>query len=112
MTEIMAAVGLLRGGDRSGARARLEAIWSRIADEPAWDIRALNPALCCTDAGAKRHSQALSIAAFMPSLHVNLGDDYFKLGDFARNKGHLASEHSFASALADDPYGPMIHIGR
>jgi hypothetical protein len=91
MTEIMAAIALLHGGDLSGARARLEAIWSRIADDPqpihectlshyladaqsdmadelAWDIRALNAALRCTDADAHRHSQALSIAAFMTSL--------------------------------------------
>ena len=47
----------------------------------------------------------------MPSLHVNLGENYFKLGDFARSKDHLSSARSFASKLADDAYGQMLRRG-
>src|SRR5262245_44694620 len=112
MGEIFAAIQLLQGGDRSGARTSLEAIWSRIAsnpepihectlshymadvqddiaDELAWDIRALEAARRCTDSDAKDHSQASSIAAFMPSLHTNLAEDYFKLGHLEQSRMHL-----------------------
>jgi hypothetical protein len=79
------------------------------ADELAWDIRALNAALTCTDADAQRHSTVSSkIAAFMPSLHASLGVDYFKLGDFARSKEHLALARRFVGELADDAYGKNI----
>jgi hypothetical protein len=134
MAEIMAAIAVLHGGDRSGGRSRLEAVWSRIANDPkpfhecvlshymadaqddstnelAWDIRALDAALRCTDAEAQQHHQTLSIPAFMPSLHTNLAEDYFKLGDFARSKDHLASARSFTANLANDAYGQMIHRG-
>jgi hypothetical protein len=134
MAEILAAIGLLHGGDRSGGRAKLEAIWSRIShdaepihectlshymadaqddvtQELAWDIRALDAALRCTDTDAQRQSQALSIAAFMPSLHANLAEDYFKLGDVALSKTHLATARDFASALQDDAYGQMLRGG-
>jgi hypothetical protein len=134
MTEIMAAIAKLHSGDRAGGRSGLEAVWSHIAkvpqpfhecvlshymadaqddleDELAWDRRALDAALRCTDADAQRHRQTLSIAAFMPSLHLNLGEDYFKLGDFARSKDHLVTARSLTSALADDAYGKLIHRG-
>jgi hypothetical protein len=134
MVEIMSAIAVLRGGDRSGGRSQLAAIWSRIADNPepmhecalshsmadtqddladelAWDIRALNAALRCTDTDAQRHSEAPSIAAFMPSLHVNLAEDYFKLSDIARSKDHLASARIFLSALPDNAYAQLIRGG-
>lgn len=134
MSEIMAANALARGGDRTGARAKFDAVWSRFADDPdpvlecvlahhmadaqddpaeelAWDIRALDAALRCTDADAQRHQPAVSIAGFMPSLHTNLAEDYFKLGDSARSREHLASARSFAGNLAHDPYGHMIRGG-
>lgn len=134
MAEIMAGIGLIHGGDRSGGRAKLEAVWSRISSDPepihectlahymadvqdevaeelAWDIRALDAALRCTDTDAQRQSQALSIAAFMPSLHTNLAEDYFKLGDVARSQAHLATARNFASALKDDAYGQMLRRG-
>jgi hypothetical protein len=82
-----------------------------IADELAWDIRALNAALRCTDTDAQRHSEAPSIAAFMPSLHVNLAEDYFKLSDIARSKNHLASARIFLSALPDNAYAQLIRGG-
>jgi len=129
--EITAAIQRLQGGDRAGGRGDLAAIWSRIApdadpvhecllshhmadaqddlaDELAWDLRALDAALRCTEAAAQRHQPPVSIAAFMPSLHVNLAEDYFKLGDLARSREHLASAQGFACELADDAYGQMI----
>lgn len=134
MTEIFAAIALLQGGDRLGGRKALETIWARIADAPAplhactlahymadaqddladelaWDIRALEAALRCTDAEAQRQGQGLPIAAFMPSLHINLADDYFRLGDVVRSRNHLEAAQSFAGHLANDSYGRMIHGG-
>jgi hypothetical protein len=131
MADIMAAIGVLLGGDRAGGKAKLEAIWSRIAgnpqpihectlahymadaqddiaDELAWDLRALDAGLRSTDADARQHSSAPSIAAFMPSLHINLSEDYFKLGDFARSRQHLASARDAAHHLSDDGYGRML----
>jgi len=132
--EITAAVSALRGGDRSGGRRALEAIWSRIADDPqplhecvlshhladaqddaanelAWDLRALEAALRCADAEAWGQQQNLSMTLFMPSLHVNLAEDYFKLGDIARSQDHLASARSCVSHLPNDAYGQLIHRG-
>jgi hypothetical protein len=134
MTEIMAAIAKLHGGDRAGGRSRLEAVWSGIANNPepfhecvlshymadaqdaiaeelAWDIRALDAALRCTDADAQRYQQTVSIPAFMPSLHTNLGEDYCKLGDFTRARVHLESARSCADKLGNDAYGQMIRSG-
>jgi hypothetical protein len=134
MTEITAAAAVLQSGDRAGARARLESVWSRIAgdpepvhecvlshymadvqDDPAeeltWDLRALDAALRCTDADARRHGQTFSVVAFMPSLHASLAGDYLKLGDVTRSREHLDAAQSFESALADDSYGQLIRSG-
>jgi hypothetical protein len=132
VTEVRDAVALAKGGDRAGARARLEALAARvtedrqpfyecavahhladaqddIADELAWDIRALNAALRCADVEAERHGKA--IAGSMSSLHANLAEDYFKLGDFTRSREHLAAARGFVSHLTDDAYGQMVRGG-
>lgn len=129
MTEVMAAVALARDGDREGGRRRMEALSARfegdpdpfcecilahhmadlqddIADELAWDQRALEAALRCPEADAARHQA--SIAGFMPSLHVSLAQDYYKAGDFARSREHLAAGREFTHHLADDAYGQLI----
>lgn len=134
MAEITAAAALVQSGDKAGARRRLEAVWARIAedkapmhemalshtladaqddpaDELAWDLRALDAALRVTDGEAERHGQGLSIAAFLPSLHVNLAEDYFKLGDVALSREHLELARGFVGALADDGYGRLIRGG-
>ena len=47
----------------------------------------------------------------MPSLHLSLCDDYFRLGDFARSGEHLEAARSCIGVLADDGYGKMIRSG-
>ncbi|HVY89196.1 MAG TPA: hypothetical protein VG942_10035 [Hyphomonadaceae bacterium] len=134
IADIQAAAATSFTGDRVLARAQLESVWSRIAanahpmhecalshamadmqddpaDELAWDLRALAAALRCTDADVQTHSPLSTIAAFMPSLHTNLAEDYFKLGDFTRSRDHLATARSFLGDLPDDPYGRMIRRG-
>jgi hypothetical protein len=126
VTEMMAAVAMAQGGDRAGGRSRLEALLARFEDDPdsfyecvlshhladvqddladelAWDLRALDSALSCTEA---RHQA--SIAGSMASLHASLGYDFLKLRDVARSREHLAEARGFTSHLADDAYGRMV----
>lgn len=130
MAEIFATKRLLDSGDHAGARRQLEALWRRVEndgelmhtvalahymadvqDDPAealvWDMRAFDAALRCADADFERHSPS-KLPAFMPSLHVNLGWDYFKMGEFLRSGEHVALARSFIHELADDPYGRNI----
>jgi hypothetical protein len=134
MDEIIAAGALLQRGEREAARAKLQALLARIehapdpmhecslahlmadvqdspADELAWDLRSLDAALRCTDADVQRHSQAVSVSAFMPSIHTSIAQDYFKLGDLEQSRIHLESARTFADHLSDDSYGQLIRHG-
>jgi hypothetical protein len=126
VTEMIAAVAVANGGDRAGGRSRLEALLARLDDDPdrfyecvlshhladvqddladelAWDLRALDAALRCDE---ERHQA--SIAGSMASLHASLATDYYKLGDFARSREHLSAARSFTGHLADDAYGRLV----
>jgi hypothetical protein len=132
MAEIFAARARLRSGDRAGARNRLASVWSRIgagpepiheaflahymadlhddpAGELAWDLRALDAAQRRIDGDAQRHAaDAATLAAFMPSLHLNLAAGYLRAGDLERSQAHLAMARPSASELAEDSYGRCI----
>jgi hypothetical protein len=43
-----------------------------------------------------------------PSLHLNLGEDYRKLGDLAKARRHLTLGRRASWALGDDGYSRMI----
>jgi hypothetical protein len=47
----------------------------------------------------------------MPSLHLNLGDDYLRLGDRAACQRHLAAGMAATADLPDTPYASMIRGG-
>jgi len=134
MMSIQAAISTLQRGDREAARREFETIWASIADQPspfhecvlshfiadtqddiveelAWDRRALEAAMRCTDAEAKEHHGSLSIAGFLPSLHLNLGDDYLRLGDVTSCEIHLVAGAGACNDLAESPYGNMIRGG-
>lgn len=134
MAEIINGVALLHSGDRSGGKGRLTEIWSRIkhapkpfhecvlahyladaqdqaTDELAWDHRALDAALRCPESEARSYHATLSIAAFMPSLYLNLAQGYRKVGNFDRMKDHLIEAQRFLDKLPDDSYGRMIRSG-
>jgi hypothetical protein len=51
------------------------------------------------------------VAAFYPSLHLNLGEDYRKLGDAAAARRHLELGLAAVDTLPDDDYGAMIRGG-
>jgi hypothetical protein len=113
------------GGDRAGAYATFTALWASIGpdgdplhrvalahhmadvcDDPAeeleWDLRALEAAGAMTDSATAR--------GFYPSLHLNLGEDYRKLGDVAVAREHLALARAHLGALADDDYAAGLRL--
>jgi AraC-like DNA-binding protein len=113
------------GGDRAGAYATFTALWASIGpdgdplhrvalahhmadvcDDPAeeleWDLRALAAAGAMTDSATAR--------GFYPSLHLNLGEDYRKLGDVAAAREQLSLARARLDALCDDDYATGIRL--
>lgn len=134
MDRITAAIGQLHGGDRAGARDAFEAIWRDLGDTPdpfhactlshymadtqddpqrelEWDLRALEAADRVSDGRAEKHHAALSIKSFYPSLHLNLGDVLFRLGEFDRASEHVRAAESALGHLPPTPYGEMTRKG-
>jgi len=74
----------------------------------AWDVRAIDAADALTDQRVQRHQAGLHIAGFYPSLHLNLADNYRRLGSFDAAREQIDAARERASALADDPYGDLI----
>ncbi|NMH96282.1 hypothetical protein HF526_02925 [Pseudonocardia sp. K10HN5] len=112
MTRITAAIERSRGGDAPGAAAEFDALWADVGEdgdafhrcvlahyaadvqpdaaaELAWDLRALAAAAAITDERAQAFHSTLRVQGFYPSLHLNLAEDYRKLGDSARAREHL-----------------------
>ncbi|MFD5249200.1 hypothetical protein ACFWIW_31965 [Amycolatopsis sp. NPDC058340] len=128
MAEINTGLQLHISGDRDGAREKFAALWERIgedgdplhrcalahymadvrddpAEELAWDLRALAAADSLTDERAKEYHATLAVRGFYPSLHLNLAEDYRKLGDHESAKTHWELGRGTLGALGDDPYG-------
>ncbi|MFQ6226640.1 hypothetical protein [Nocardia sp. NPDC002869] len=131
MDAITAAVTLGRSGGTAAARERLLEIWRGIGDagdplhrctlahyladlhdDPAqalaWDVRALDAADALTDDRVQRHHASLRVAGFYPSLHLNLADNYRRLGSWDAAAEQLAAARERLDALSDDAYGAMI----
>jgi len=82
-----------------------------VHEELAWDLRALAAADLLTDERAARGGVAGPVAGFYPSLHLNLGECYRKLGEFGRAREHLDRGRASVNALGNDGYGQMIKGG-
>ena len=86
-----------------------------VRDELRWDLRALAAADDVTEeraqAFARQFNGALDVRALYPSLHLNLGDDYRRLGASAQAREHLALAQQCMHVLPDDGYGRMIRGG-
>ncbi|MEV6670688.1 hypothetical protein [Streptomyces sp. NPDC051162] len=82
-----------------------------VREELAWDLRALEAADLITDERARQAGLASPVAAFYPSLHLNLAEAYRKLGDLDRARDHLRRGRAAAGELGDDGYGKMIKDG-
>jgi hypothetical protein len=133
MKAIIDAVGILQRGETQQARELLLQLWEQIspAGEPLqictmahfladteteptgeleWDLRALAAAIGTRDAD-DRDAVTPELAGFLPSLHLNVGDCYRRLGDHERARLHAHHGLNRAAALPDDGYGGMINTG-
>lgn len=132
LDRISEALDLFNTGRRAEARAMFAAIWAEIendgdpfhqcvlshymadaqddlADELAWDRRALDAA---GRIGRERPDTAsLSVLSLYPSLHLNLADVLHRTGDIVGAHKHLQLAQQASDALADDGYGRMIRGG-
>ena len=134
MMQIGHGLQLGQSGDRAAARRELAEVWRRIGreagdplhrcalahamadgqedvrDELVWDLRALEAADAISDERASGAGLS-SARALYPSLHLNLGECYRKVGDLDRAREQLRRGQSAVAALADDGYGQMIRGG-
>lgn len=131
MEAIGQAVAEGRTGDPASARRKLLSLWSAIGvtgdplhrcslahyladlhDDPAqalaWDIRALDAADAMTEQRVREHHGSLRIAGFYPSLHLNLADNYRRLGSFEAAAEHIDKAGAHVPGLARDSYGDLI----
>ena len=133
MPAITAAIARLHAGDRGGARADLLALWEKLEangaplhrctlahfladtekDVPAelmWDRRAL---LAATGADDGRDLDPVdpALKTFLPSLHLNAGDAYRRMGDLAEARRHAEAGLARAAVLPDDGYGATTKGG-
>ena len=82
-----------------------------IHEELLWDQRALTAADQLTDDQLAQAGVALPVAGLYPSLHLNLGECYRRLGDLDRAREHLQRAQTGIDALGDDEYGQLIKSG-
>jgi hypothetical protein len=131
MVHIGYGIAIGQQGDRAAARALFTEVWERIgstgdafhrcalahsmadvqddpADELLWDLRALEAADEVTDERLRSAGVAGAVRGFYPSLHLNLGEVYRKLGDWVKAWEHLGRGRDSSQALGDNDYGKMI----
>ncbi|QWF84707.1 hypothetical protein HUW46_08159 [Amycolatopsis sp. CA-230715] len=130
MTAITDAVTLGRTGDRDAAREKLTTLWEEdvhrggdplhqcalahhladLYEDPAealaWNVRALDATDLLDDERA-----GMAVRGFYPSLHLNLAEDYRRLGAFEAAKRHLDRASEYLDALPDDEYGTVVRQG-
>ncbi|WP_327145832.1 hypothetical protein [Nocardia sp. NBC_01327] len=134
MTAINDAVALGRQGNTEQAREALAALWNSIgadgdplhrcilghymadlhdhaADALTWDVRALDAAEALTDERTQRLDASLTVRGFYPSLHLNLADNYRRLGAFDTAQRHVDAARARLDALSEDGYGDTVRAG-
>jgi hypothetical protein len=135
MTRIGEGIGLRDSGNRTAARQLFAQLWDQIGgdrgdplhrcalahsmadvqedvgDELTWDHRALEAADLVSDDRAAAAGIPSPVAGFYPSLHLNLGEYYRRLGEYDRARRHLEAGLGSVDALSDDGYGHMIRQG-
>ncbi|MFE0591697.1 tetratricopeptide repeat protein [Micromonospora echinospora] len=82
-----------------------------VHQELLWDERALAAADLLTDDRVAQAGVPMSVAALYPSLHLNLGECYRKLGDLDRARECLQRAQAGIDALGDDEYAQLIKGG-
>lgn len=134
MVRLGEAIASGHQGDRAGARLRLAALWDELGpsgnavqrcgvahamadvqddlyEELAWDLRALGAAEHITEHQVAAAGVGGTVRGFYPSLHLNLGDVYRRLGDFELARTHLELGQESEDALEDDGYGQLLRAG-
>jgi len=82
-----------------------------VHQELLWDQRALTAAGSLTDDRLAGAGVPMPVAALYPSLHLNLGECYRRLGDLDRARDCLQQARAGIGALGDDDYGRLIRSG-
>ncbi|MBG0566721.1 tetratricopeptide repeat protein [Actinoplanes aureus] len=82
-----------------------------VRQELVWDQRALAAADLLTEDRVARAGVTLPVAGLYPSLHLNLGECYRKLGDLDLAREHLRRAEAGIGALGDDEYAQLIKGG-
>lgn len=135
MVRIGEGLKLRQSGERDAARRVFAEVWSDIGEERGdalhrcalahamadvqndvseelvWDLRALDAAELITEERAAEAGVAGSVRAFYPSLHLNVGECYRRLGDLDSARAHVESGRAAAGALGNDAYGQTIRSG-
>lgn len=134
MAEIMAAIELVYAGERYLARTRLEWIWSRmngdsdafhvcvlshfmadvqddVGQELAWDLRALGAADQLSDVRVQELHPSLTVAGFLPSLHLNVADAFFRSGDLESARKQLRICIDLKAGLSGSPFDALTRRG-
>lgn len=76
-----------------------------------WNVRALDAAGALSDDRAQEFHADLRAAGFYPSLHMNLAEDFRRLGSFGAADTQLRRARDRLDASPDGPYGQMIRDG-
>ena len=132
MSRIMAAVFDKSGGNEQ--RERFAALWNEVGDDGdplhrctlahyaadvesnprkalVWNHRSLDAVGELSDERLQMTFPTLTVAGFMPSLHLNLAQDYQQLGDPAKATRHLDAAEDGLAVLSEGGYGAMIRRG-
>lgn len=119
--DILAAIANLQAGHRDRARLQLEAIWARVdpddlfhrcitahyladaqedaGEELRWDALAMTAARRASPAEFDGRFPGVTLATFMPSLHLNLAASYERVGELTLARVHAAEAKETAAAL-------------
>ena len=135
MTRIGLGIELSQQGEREAARTVFAQVWDDMGGEGGdpfhrcalahsmadvqddvqgelvWDLRALEAADLVSDERAAQAGVTSPVAAFYPSLHLNLSECYRKLGNLEAAREHLERGQAAVGSLGDDGYGQMIKGG-
>lgn len=82
-------------------------------EELKWDLLALEAVQgAATEPDAsKQDPYAAAIRVFLPSLHLNLADDYRRMGDFEKARHHAEQGMESGGVLGLDHYGQTVRGG-
>lgn len=134
MNRIAAGIGLRERGDRAAARAVFAEIWPQIGpagdalercalahsmadvqDDPTqelqWDLLALDAADAIDAHRLRAAGVVVTVRGLYPSLHLNLGDVYRRLGEPEKAREHVERGRRSLDALPRDGYRAMIEAG-